>query len=83
MQLTDQMSFAIGNVELSHFTVSAFARQVMFDYEAEKLTGNEAANTIKQHYGHPNIAADKAHAFEGDITSFRMLELQYHPVGSR
>lgn len=80
MQLTNQMSFAIANVGLSGFIVSEFSKQVMLDYESQKISGNEAAAAIKLHYGHPNVPASKLKEFEGDITSFRTLELQYDPV---
>lgn len=80
MKLTDEMSFAIANVRLEGFIVSEFSRGVMLDYETQKITGDEAALAIKSHYGHPNIPADKFKVFEGDITSLRTLELQYHPI---
>lgn len=80
MQLTEQMSFAIGNVSLEGFIVSEFSRQVMLDYESQKISGDEAASRIKFHYGHPNIPASRLKEFEGDITSFRTLELLYDPI---
>jgi hypothetical protein len=52
----------------------------MLDYEAQKITADEGAAIIKNHYGHPDISPAKLEQFKGDITALRALQLAYNPI---